>query len=175
MGKIEGHDFSWNAAPDHIEFHQGVFVESMFTNPPFSDCDAQLHIDVTVKWVINDLFGGRQVINAWPSSIGGGLSYGFCPGTAAIQGVAGVAYGLFGHVREMMDRGVQHASDALRAGMQNSVIQHQIGQSTLDSYRQIVQVTESNGQVVPGSIRIKSLFIDDQGLELSYQYSVRKN
>ena len=105
IGKIQSTAFTWNPAPDHIDFHQTVSVESMLTNPPFADCDVTIHINLTVKWNLLNLFGGRQVLNAWPSAMDGTLSYGLCPGTAALQVVANALSDVLSGLRSLLDIG----------------------------------------------------------------------
>jgi len=174
IGNIQSKNFSWNGASDHIDLHQDIFVESMFTNPPFSDCDANIHIDITLKWVVTQSFGARQWIVAWPASIGGGYGHGVCPGTAAIETVVAAASALFGHVRDLLDAKRQNAANQIEAAAQKYAIQKQIGDLALDKYRPLVQALEAGGEVVPGSIAIDSLYIDGDGLELGYLYRVLK-
>jgi hypothetical protein len=173
IGKIQSQSFTWNGAPDHIDFHQDISVENMFTNPPFADCDGKVHIDLTVKWVVTKSFAA-QWITAWPASIGGSISHGLCPGTSAIETAANVAASIFSHVREMLDNAVGNLRDQVQSTMKNSVIQKEIAEATLAKYEPLVQALETNDKVIHGSIQIDGLSINGQGLELSYEYSLLK-
>jgi hypothetical protein len=173
IGNIQSQSFNWNSASDHIDFHQDISVENMLTNPPFKDCDVRIHIDLTVKWAITKSFA-KQWVAAWPASIGGNISHGVCPGTTAIEAVASVASAIFSHVREMLDNAVGNLRDRIQSTLNNSVVQKEIAATALAKYEPLLQILESNDKVIAGSIQIDRIFIDAQGLELSYEYMLRK-
>jgi hypothetical protein len=166
IGTIQDHDFRWSASGHELQLHQEFSVQNLFTNPPFSDCDAQVHIDITVRWMAFSGFYGAQIV-AWPASIGGGYSHGVCPGTAALEAVAAVGR-IFSHIRELMD---QKITQPLQALAEKSVIQRQLSSAALSQYDDVIKFAEPG--FLDHSVGIDDLVVDSGSLKLSYHYAVR--
>ena len=166
IGNIQDHDFRWSGSGNRLTIHQEFHVQNMFTNPPFADCDAELKLDVVVTWNISNGFM-KQYVTAWPSQISGGYSHGVCPGTAAIETIGAALYDLFPHIRELIDTKVSGSLSDLK---KESLIQKTIGDAALAELRLIT----GDPSLVPGSLKIDSLLIENGSLNLHYSYLATK-
>jgi hypothetical protein len=92
-----------------------------------------------------------------------------CPGTAAIETIAGALADLSPHIRELLD---SKTSGALAGLAQKSVIQKQIGDPILAQAEQILPLLQTDGTYVPNSFRIDSVLVENGDLNLHYSYSV---
>jgi hypothetical protein len=168
ISTIQDHDFVWNASGTVLNISQQLHVQKLFTNPPFADCDGDLKLDATVTWVVVKEFMKQSVV-AWPSTLTISYKHGLCPGTAAIETIAGALADLVPHIRELID---SKTSGALASLAQKSVIQKEIGDTTLAKYGQLLQFLQTDGTFVPGSLQIDSVLVENGNLNLHYSYGI---
>jgi hypothetical protein len=167
MGTVQDHDFSWDAAGSVLHLSQQLHVQNLFTNPGFVDCDGDLKLDATVTWIVVHEFM-KQTVVAWPSALTISYKHNFCPGTSVLEAAKAIA-DLDPHLRELLDSKI---SGPIAALAQRSVIQKEIGDTALAKYEQIIQLLQTDGTYVPGSLQIDSVLVESGNLNIHYSYSV---
>jgi hypothetical protein len=164
IGSITKHDFRSAVGADHADLHQEIAVKDMLTNPPFADCDSEIAIDATLKWTLVEGFR-RPTFKAWISSLGGGISHNFCPGTSLLE--AGIAIG--------NALGLVNFNLASPNALTSPLALKQIDDGQMTQILAFLNSLHPEGRVLDWSFKPTRIFIDHQQLKLAYEYEVQRS